>query len=136
MSVTVRQERQKYHVCCISQIILVKSLNTYIPKLLEKNIKVAICEQLENPKDAKGLVKRDIVKTITAGTLMEMNLLEPTGNNYLAAVIQNDKVFDLAYTDISTGEFKVTKGSLEEILSELARIKPAEILTPIKKQKV
>lgn len=116
--------------------IPVKSLNTYIPKLLEKNIKVAICEQLENPKDAKGLVKRDIVKTITAGTLMEMNLLEPTGNNYLAAVIQNDKIFGLAYTDISTGEFKVTKGSLEEILSELARIKPAEILTPIKKQKL
>ncbi len=116
--------------------IPVKSLNTYIPKLLEKNIKVAICEQLENPKDAKGLVKRDIVKTITAGTLMEMNLLEPTGNNYLASIFQIDKLFGLAYTDISTGEFKITKGSLEEILSELARIKPAEILTPIKKQKL
>ncbi len=116
--------------------IPVKSLNTYIPKLLEKNIKVAICEQLENPKDAKGLVKRDIVKTITAGTLMEMNLLEPTGNNYLASIFQVDKLFGLAYTDISTGEFKITKGSLEEILSELARIKPAEILTPIKKQKL
>lgn len=116
--------------------IPVKSLNTYIPKLLEKNIKVAICEQLENPKEAKGLVKRDIVKTITAGTLTEMNLLEPTGNNYLAAVIQADNLFGLAYSDITTGEFKVTKGSLEEILSELARIKPAEILTPIKKQKI
>lgn len=116
--------------------IPVKSLNTYIPKLLNENIKVAICEQLENPKDVKGLVKRDIVKTITAGTITEINLLEPTGNNFLASVININNVFGLAYTDISTGEFKVTKGSLEEILSELARIKPAEILTPIKKQKI
>ena len=116
--------------------IPVKSLNTYIPKLLEKNIKVAVCEQLENPKETKGLVKRDIVKTITAGTITELNLLEPTGNNYLASVIQADKDFGLAYTDISTGEFRISKGSLEEILSELARIKPAEILTPIKKQKI
>lgn len=116
--------------------IPVKSLNTYIPKLLEKNFKVAICEQLEDPKDAIGPVKRDIVKTITAGTLMEMNLLEPTGNNYLAAIIQSDNLFGLAYSDISTGEFKVTKGSLEDILSELARIKPSEILTPVKKQKL
>ncbi len=116
--------------------IPVKSLNMYIPKLLNENIKVAICEQLENPKDAKGLVKRDIVKTITAGTITEVNLLEPTGNNFLASIINVNNIFGLAYTDISTGEFKVTKGSLEEILSELARIKPAEILTPIKKQKI
>lgn len=116
--------------------IPVKSLNTYIPKLLQKNIKVAICEQLENPKEAKGLVKRDIVKTITAGTITELNLLEPTGNNFLAAVINSNNVYGLAYTDISTGEFKVTKGSLEEILSELARIKPAEVLAPTKKQKL
>lgn len=116
--------------------IPVKAVNSYIPKLLNKNYKVAICEQLENPKDAKGLVKRDIVKTITAGTITELNLLEPTGNNFLAAVINVNNVFGLAYTDISTGEFKVTQGSLEEILSELARIKPSEILTPVKKQKL
>ncbi len=116
--------------------IPVKSLNTYIPKLLEKNYKVAICEQLENPKEVKGLVKRDIVKTITAGTIIETNLLEPTGNNYLAAIIQEDNLFGLAYSDISTGEFKVTQGSLNDILAELARIKPAEILTPVKKQKI
>ncbi len=116
--------------------IPVKSLNTYIPKLLNKNYKVAVCEQLENPKEVKGLVKRDIVKTITAGTITELNLLEPTGNNYLAAVIKSDNIFGLAYTDISTGEFKVTKGSLIDILAELARIKPSEILTPVKKLKL
>lgn len=116
--------------------IPVKSLNTYIPKLLNENIKIAICEQLENPKEAKGLVKRDIVKTITAGTITEMNLLEPTGNNYLAALINVNGIYGLAYSDITTGEFKVTKGSVDEITSELARIKPAEILGPVKKQKL
>ncbi len=117
--------------------IPVKSINTYIPKLLEKNFKVAVCEQLEDPKETTDkLVKRDIVKTITAGTITELNLLEPTGNNYLAAVIEVNNTFGLAYTDISTGEFKVTKGSLNDILSELARIKPAEILAPVKQQKV
>ena len=117
--------------------IPVKSVNTYIQKLLEKNIKVAICEQLEDPKECSDkLVKRDIVKTITAGTITELNLLEPTGNNYLAAIININNIFGLAYTDISTGEFKVTKGSLNDILSELARIKPAEILAPVKQQKL
>ena len=117
--------------------IPVKSVNMYIPKLLEKNIKVAVCEQLEDPKEAVDkLVKRDIVKTITAGTITELNLLEPTGNNYLASVINVDNVYGLAYTDISTGEFRVTKGSINEILSELARIKPSEILAPVKKQKI
>lgn len=113
-----------------------KALNNYIPKLLEKNHKVAICEQLEDPSESKGLVKRGIVRTITAGTLTESNLLESTSNNYLAALISENNLFGLAYTDISTGEFKVTQGTLEDILSELSRLKPAEILTPVKKQKV
>ena len=116
--------------------IPVKSINTYIPKLLNKNYKVSICEQLEDPKEAKGLVKRDIVKTITAGTITELNMLEPTGNNFLAAVINVNNVYGLAYTDISTGEFRITKGSLDEIISELARIRPSEVLAPVKKQKI
>lgn len=113
-----------------------KALNNYIPKLLEKNHKIAICEQLEDPSESKGLVKRGIVRTITAGTITESNLLESTSNNYLAALICENGVFGLAYTDISTGEFKVTQGALEDILSELSRLKPAEILAPVKKQKV
>lgn len=116
--------------------IPVKSVNTYLAKLLKKNYKVAVCEQLENPKDVKGLVKRDIVKTITAGTITELNLLEPSGNNWLSAVIKVNNEYGLAYTDISTGEFYVTKGNLEEITAELARIKPAEVLAPAKKQKI
>ena len=117
--------------------IPVKSLNTYIPKLLDKNFKVAVCEQLDNAKESENkVIKRDIVKTITAGTITELNLLAPDGNNYLAAVIKSDNAYGLAYTDISTGEFRVTKGSLDDILSELARIKPSEILAPVKKQKL
>lgn len=113
-----------------------KALNNYIPKLLEKNHKIAICEQLEDPSVAKGLVKRDIVRTITAGTLTEDNLLESNSNNYLAALIFENNIFGLAYTDISTGEFRVTQGALNDIMAELARIKPAEVLAPVKKQKV
>ncbi len=113
-----------------------KALNNYLQKLLEKNHKVAICEQIEDPSQAKGLVKRDIVRTITAGTIIESNLLESNSNNYLASLYKQDSLFGLAYTDISTGEFRVTTGTTEEILSELARIKPAEILAPVKKQKI
>lgn len=116
--------------------IPVKSVNTYLAKLLKKNYKVAVCEQMENPKDVKGLVKRDIVKTITAGTITELNLLEPAGNNWLSAVINVNNTYGLAYTDISTGEFYVTKGDLQEIIAELTRIKPAEVLAPSKKQKI
>ncbi len=116
--------------------IPVKSLNIYIPKLLEKNYKVAICEQLENPKEAKGIVRRGIVKTITPGTITEINLIEPTGNNYIAALINVNNTYGFAYSDITTGEFKVTYGYLEEIISELARINPSELLAPVKKQKI
>lgn len=113
-----------------------KALNNYIPKLLEKGHKISICEQLEDASETKGLVKRGIVKTITAGTLTESTLLESNSNNYLAALIYENNIFGLSYTDISTGEFKVTQGPLEDILSELSRLKPAEILAPVKKQKV
>lgn len=113
-----------------------KALDGYLAKLLEKGHKVAICEQLEDPATAKGLVKRDIVKTITAGTITESNLLESNNNNYLAAIVCDKDIYGLAYTDISTGEFRVTQGKYDEILSELSRIKPSELLAPVKKQKV
>lgn len=113
-----------------------KAIDNYIPKLLEKGHKISVCEQLEDPSQAKGLVKRDIVRTITAGTITEENLLKSNSNNYLAAIIAEGDIFGLSYTDISTGEFKVTKGSYNEILAELARIAPAELLAPVKKQKV
>ena len=113
-----------------------KAFNNYLPKLLENNLKVAVCEQLEDPALAKGLVKRDVTEVITAGTVSELNLIKSDKNNWLAAIIEGDGIFALAYTDITTGEFYATEGKIDEILAELARIKPSEILAPVKKQKV
>lgn len=115
-----------------------KAIDNYLPKLLEKGHKISICEQLEDPAAAKGLVKRDVIKTITAGTLTETNLLKSNVNNYLASIIKDKKtgLYGLAYTDISTGEFKVTQTDFEQLLSELSRIKPSEIIVPKISQKV
>lgn len=113
-----------------------KAFDNYLPKLLEKGFKAAVCDQMEDPALAKGLVKREVTQVITAGTISELNLVKSDNNNWLAALISEDSTFGLAYTDITTGEFFVTKGNFTEILAELARIKPAEILSPVKKQKV
>ena len=115
-----------------------KAIDNYLPKLLEKGHKISICEQLEDPATAKGLVKRDIIKTITAGTLTETTLLKSNANNYLAAIVKSKKneIYGFAYTDISTGEFKVTQTNFEQLLSELSRIKPTEIVVPKISQKV
>ena len=115
-----------------------KAVDNYLPRLLEKGHKVSICEQMEDPALAKGLVNREIIRTITAGTITESNLLQSNSNNYLAAIIYDKKseLYGLAYTDISTGEFKVTQTNFNQLLSELARIKPAEIVGPKLTQKV
>ena len=112
--------------------IPVKSMNTYIEKLVQKNYKVVICDQLEDPKEAKGLVKRGITRIITSGTITETDFLQKNVNNYICAVFKDERsdVYGFAYADISTGEFKVTQSSLNLIISELARVKPAEIVAP------
>jgi len=109
-----------------------KAMNNYIEKLVQKNYKVVICDQLEDPKEAKGLVKRGITRIITSGTITETDFLQKNVNNYICAVFkdENTDVYGFAYTDISTGEFKVTQSSLNLIISELARIKPAEVVAP------
>lgn len=119
-----------------------KAVENYLEKLIEKNYKVAICEQLEDPKEAKGIVKRGVVRLVTAGTLTESNLLEKNSNNYICAVFQDKKargnsdLWGFAYTDISTGEFKTTQTSLNMIMSELARIQPSEVIAPSVQQKI
>src|SRR5574344_260876 len=112
--------------------IPVKAFENYVEKLVKKGYKIAVAEQLEDPKTTKNLVKRGLVRIITAGTLIENNLLETTSNNYICAVFEDKKtnIFGFSYTDISTGEFKVTEGKLDLILSELARIKPSEVIAP------
>lgn len=115
-----------------------KALDGYLEKLVQKNIKVAVCEQLEDPRFAKGIVKRGVTRVITAGTITESNLLDKNKNNYICALFKDEKSdnYGFAYTDISTGEFKVSQAPYNLILSELARINPSEIIAPSKQQKL
>ena len=116
--------------------IPVKALDGYLEKLVHKDIKIAICEQLEDPKLAKGIVKRGVVRIVTAGTLYENNLLNQCRNNYMCAINKEKDKWGFAYTDISTGEFKATQLSYETLLTELARIQPSEVIASAKKLKL
>jgi len=115
-----------------------KAVDNYLEKLIEKNYKVAICEQLEDPKETKGIVKRGVVRLVTAGTLTESNLLKQNSNNYICAIFNNkkDEIYGFAYADISTGEFKTTQAPLNIIMAELARLQPSEIIAPSLAQKI
>ena len=116
--------------------IPVKAIDSYLEKLVAKDIKVAICEQLEDPKFAKGIVKRGVVRIITAGTLIESNFLNQNSNNYICAIFKEKEQWGFAYTDISTGEFKASVLNYDTLITELVRIQPAEIIAPAKKMKL
>lgn len=115
-----------------------RALKGYLEKLVEKNYKVAICDQLEDPKFAKGIVKRGVTRIVTAGTLTESDFLQQNSNNYICAMFKDEKsdLYGFAYADISTGEFKVTQAPLNMVMGELARITPAEVLAPAVNQKI
>ncbi|MFI3313225.1 MAG: DNA mismatch repair protein MutS [Eubacteriales bacterium] len=104
----------------------------YIARLVAKGYKVAICEQVENPAEAKGLVKRDIVRIITPGTITESSMLEEGKNNYFASVYAVQGTWGLCFADVSTGGFfATTVGGLDckqEVLSQIGKFAPAEIL--------
>ena len=118
--------------------IPIKAANTYIEKLVQKNFKVVICDQLEDPKFAKGLVKRGVTRIITSGTITESDFLKQNSNNYICALFKDEKsdLYGFSYADISTGEFKVTQAPFELIKAELVRISPAEVVGPSIKQKI
>lgn len=105
---------------------------SYIARLIAKGFKVAICEQVEDPKKAKGLVKREVVRVITPGTLIDEQYLEEKANNYLMALVQREAEYGLAVADLSTGEFVVTQFAADEglLLDELTHWRPKEILVP------
>ena len=109
------------------------SLN-YITRLIKNGYKVAICEQVEDPKLAKGLVKREVVKLITPGTVLEDGLLEAKSNNFLACLKLDNGTAGLAFIDISTGEFLVTevnvKAGPDAAFDELNKFRPKEIILP------
>ncbi|MBI4723211.1 MAG: DNA mismatch repair protein MutS [Candidatus Stahlbacteria bacterium] len=105
------------------------SATPYIAKLTKAGYKVAICEQLEEPKPGK-LVKRDVIEVITSGTILDEALLEGNKNHYLAGVLQENNKFGLGFIDLSTGDFKATELTKDELLDELKKILPTEIIIP------
>jgi len=106
------------------------ALDTYLDKLVKKGLKVVICEQLEDPKKAKGLVKRGITDIITPGSIIDDKLIDSVDHNYLGAVYQHQKsdVIGFAVIDASTGDFIFTELEKEELKNELLRLKPSEII--------
>ncbi len=106
--------------------------DTYIARLVAKGYKVAVCEQLEDPAEAKGIVKRDVIRVMTPGTVIESSMLDDAKNNYLCAIFLEGENAGLAFADISTGEVSVTaqsgKNVTEKIENEIARFSPSEVL--------
>ncbi len=108
------------------------SCDSYIARLVKKGYKVAICEQMENPAEVKGLVKRDIVRVITPGTVMESNMLDESKNNYICCIYAEKKHIGICFCDISTGELYVSelsgKNYIESLKIQLSSYYPREIL--------
>ncbi len=108
------------------------SSETYINRLIEKGYKVAICEQMENPATAKGLVKRDVIRVITPGTLTEGTMLDETRNNFIAGIYVGEDGFGASFADISTGDVFLTEVKTTEldveVINELSKFSPSEIL--------
>ena len=109
------------------------SVEPYIGKLISKGYKVAICEQMENPAETKGIVKREVVREITPGTVVEASLLNETKNNYLCSLYFHRGGVGVTFADISTGEMSATliEGEPSRVLNELGTYAPREIITNI-----
>jgi DNA mismatch repair protein MutS len=111
------------------------ALETYLHKLLKAGLKVAICEQVEDPKMAKGVVKREVVEVVTPGTAVSDRFLESRKNNYLVSIFFNDKGVGISAIDVSTGEFFLKETSLDRLKEEALALKPSEIICPEHLQK-
>ena len=106
------------------------SINTYLPKLVKAGLRVAICDQLEDPKMTKTIVKRGVTELVTPGVSMNDEVLQSKSNNFLAAVHFGKKSLGVAFLDVSTGEFLVSQGNEEYIDKLLQNFRPSEILIP------
>jgi len=104
----------------------------YISRLIAKGYKVAICEQVEDPKYAKGIVKREVIRVVTPGTVIESNMLDEKKNNYIMSIYKNGLYFGMSVCDISTGDFFGTQikqtGNFAKLIDEISRYSPAEIV--------
>ena len=130
ITLTARNKNKPIPMCGIPY----HSSNGYICKLIKAGKTVAICEQVEDPKVAKGLVKREVVRVVTPGTVLDDNMLDPKSHQYLAAIHFDKTGFGLAALDITTGLFKVTELAGEQAAShlqdELEKLEPKEVLVP------
>ena len=104
----------------------------YISRLISKGYKVAICEQLEDPRQTKGIVKRDVIRVVTPGTIIESNMLDEKKNNYIMSIYKNGLFFGMSVCDITTGDFFSTQikqsNNFAKLLDEISRYSPAEIV--------
>ncbi len=106
----------------------------YISKLIQEKYKIAIAEQVQTKEELKKgeILKREVIRTYTNGTLIEEGFLDSRKNNYIVSVLKENNKYGLSYADISTGKFLITEGSLDNILCELSKINPSELLLKIK----
>ena len=104
------------------------SLNTYLPKLVKAGLRVAICDQLEDPKTVKGIVKRGVTELITPGVALQDEVLSSKSNNFLMAVHQGDKLFGISLLDVSTGEFLVSEGNEDQVSKIIQSFRPSEVI--------
>ena len=104
----------------------------YIARLISKGYKVAICEQMEDPKEAKGIVKREVIRVVTPGTVIESNLLEEKKNNYIMSIYKTGIYYGLGICDVSTGDFYATQicenNNFSKLLDEISRYSPSEVI--------
>jgi DNA mismatch repair protein MutS len=108
------------------------AIDTYLPKLVKAGYRVAVCDQLEDPKFAKGIVKRDVTEVVTPGVTLNDKLLDSKKNNYLASIYIRDNLAGFSFADISTGEFFTSEVSLSSLKEKIETILPAEVLYPKK----
>ena len=104
--------------------------DAYIGRMIQAGYSVAVCEQVEDPKAARGLVRREVVRVVTPGTALSPDILEAGSNRFLAAVARSGGLYGLAHLDLSTGEFFCQEAPEEEILSEVGAVSPTELLVP------
>ncbi|MCL4131607.1 UNVERIFIED_CONTAM: hypothetical protein GTU68_006282 [Idotea baltica] len=105
-------------------------LDSYLGKLIKQGYRAAVCDQVEDPKQAKGLVKREVQQIVSPGTITDEALLDPAISNYLASPEESNKIIGVSWADISTGRFSVTSVPLGQLADLLARLNPSEILLP------
>lgn len=108
------------------------ALDNYLPKLVKAGFRVAVCEQLEDPKYAKGIVKRDVVEVVTPGANFSEKLLDHKSNNFLAAIYIKDNICGFSFCDVSTGEFATSEILTKNLSEQIENINPSEILIPKK----